>query len=74
MERPLLYYGRNGESLGALSDREFDIIRMQNRSFDWSAQIIPAATLTDLSKEAIDFALTSTDSPSSDATIRRWIT
>lgn len=50
------YYGRNGESLGALSDREFDIIRMQNRSFDWSAQIIPAATLTDLSKEAIDFA------------------
>lgn len=56
MERPLLYYGRNGESLGALSDREFDIIRMQNRSFDWSAQIIPAATLTDLSKEAIDFA------------------
>jgi ATP-dependent DNA helicase RecG len=50
------YYGRNGESLGALSDREFDIIRMQNRSFDWSAQIIPAATLADLSKEALDFA------------------
>lgn len=50
------YYGRNGESLGALSDREFDIIRIQNRSFDWSAQIIPAAILDDLSKEAIDFA------------------
>ena len=50
------YYGRNGESLGALSDREFDIIRMQNKAFDWSAQIIHAATLADLSKEAIDFA------------------
>ena len=50
------YYGRNGESLGALNDREFDIIRMQNKSFDWSAQIIPAATLGDLSKEAIDFS------------------
>lgn len=50
------YYGRNGESLGALSDREFDIIRMQNKAFDWSAQIIHAATLADLSKEAIDFS------------------
>lgn len=50
------YYGRNGESLGALSDREFDIIRVQNKSFDWSAQIIPTATLADLSKESIDFA------------------
>ncbi|HTN07954.1 RNA-binding domain-containing protein [Agriterribacter sp.] len=50
------YYGRNGESLGALSDREFDIIRMQNKAFDWSAQIIPMANLADLSKEAIDFS------------------
>ncbi|WP_152268037.1 RNA-binding domain-containing protein [Agriterribacter humi] len=50
------YYGRNGESLGALSDREFDIIRVQNKALDWSAQIIPIATLADLSKEAIDFA------------------
>ena len=49
-------YGRDGESLGALHDNERDRIKIQNTALDWSAQIIPGATLDDLSKEAIDFA------------------
>lgn len=50
------YYGRDGESLGALHDNERDRIKIQNSALDWSAQIIPNASLNDLSKEAIDFA------------------
>lgn len=49
-------YGRDGESLGALHDNEFEKIKLQNTSQDWSAQIIPNATIEDLSHEAIDFA------------------
>jgi ATP-dependent DNA helicase RecG len=50
------YYGRDGESLGALHDNERDRIRIQNVALDWSAQVISEATIDDLSKEAIDFA------------------
>jgi ATP-dependent DNA helicase RecG len=50
------YYGRDGESLGALHDNERDRIRIQNAALDWSAQVISEATIDDLSKEAIDFA------------------
>ncbi len=50
------YYGRDGESLGALHDNERDRIRIQNTALDWSASIIADATINDLSKEAIDFA------------------
>ncbi len=50
------YYGRDGESLGALNQYEFDRIRSQIASQDWSAQLIKTATIEDLSKEAIDFA------------------
>lgn len=50
------YYGRDGESLGALHDNERDKIRIQNTALDWSAQIVNEATLNDLSREAIDFA------------------
>lgn len=49
-------YGWDGESLGALHDNERDRIKIQNTASDWSAQIIPTATIYDLSKEAIDFA------------------
>lgn len=49
-------YGRDGESLGALHDNERDRIKIQNTVRDWSAQIIPDATLNDLSQEAIKFA------------------
>lgn len=50
------YYGRDGESLGALHDNERDRIKIQNTALDWSAQIIPDGSINDLSKEAIDFA------------------
>jgi ATP-dependent DNA helicase RecG len=50
------YYGRDGESLGALHDNERDRIRIQNTALDWSAQVISEATIDDLSKEAIGFA------------------
>ena len=47
-------YGRDGESLGGLNDNELRQITSQNT--DWSAKIIPEATLEDLDPEAIDFA------------------
>jgi len=50
------YYGRDGESLGALNQREYDLIRTQNGANDWSVQIIPDATINDLMPEAIAFA------------------
>ena len=46
------YYGRNGESLGALSMEEQDRIRKQEKQ-DWSRQIVPGATLAHLDPEAI---------------------
>ena len=47
------YYGRDGESLGALNSEEYDRIRKQNVHEDWSAQIIDTANIGDLSEEAI---------------------
>ena len=49
-------YGRDGESLGALSDIEYDLIKSQTRLQDWSAKIIDAASIEDLSDEAIQLA------------------
>ena len=46
------FYGRNGESLGALSVEEIDRIRGQEKK-DWSKQTIPEAKLEHLNKEAI---------------------
>ncbi|WBM75430.1 RNA-binding domain-containing protein [Saprospira grandis] len=47
------WYGRDGESLGALNLNELENIRNQNKSYDWSAQIIEQATLDDLDPAAI---------------------
>lgn len=47
------YYGRDGESLGALNIHELETIRKQNDRLDWSAQICEAATINDLDEEAI---------------------
>lgn len=47
------YYGREGQSLGALSLQEIEQIRGQALSFDWSAQIIKDATIEDLDSDAI---------------------
>jgi len=50
------YYGRDGESLGALNIAEIEKIRKQATLYDWSAQIIKGATIDDLSTEAIELA------------------
>ena len=47
------WYGRDGESLGALNLNELENIRNQNKTYDWSAQIIEQATLDDLDPAAI---------------------
>lgn len=46
------FYGRNGESLGALSVEELDRIRGQEKK-DWSKQIVPNADISSLSPSAI---------------------
>ena len=49
------FYGRNGESLGALSVEELDRIRGQEKK-DWSKQLIEDATLDRLDKNAVTLA------------------
>lgn len=49
------YYGRNGESLGALSIEEQDRIRGQEKK-DWSKQIILGASIDHLDRDAISLA------------------
>lgn len=51
------FYGRNGESLCALSIEELDRIRGQEKK-DWSKQIIDGATIDYLNREAISIART----------------
>ena len=50
------YYGRDGESLGALSIQEIESIRHQVGHPDWSAEICSEATLADLDEEALKIA------------------
>lgn len=50
------YYGRDGEELVPLNLDEFERIRAQATSQDWSAVIIPSATIEDLDEEAIRVA------------------
>ena len=49
------FYGRNGESLGALSVEEIDRIRGQEKK-DWSKQIVLGAAIKHLDKNAIKLA------------------
>lgn len=50
------YYGRDNESLSPLNIEEIERIRSQATREDWSAVIIPEATLDDLDEEAIVLA------------------
>jgi ATP-dependent DNA helicase RecG len=50
------WYGRDGESIGALNIAELEFIRNQNKANDWSAQIVESAHISDLSEEAIQQA------------------
>ncbi|MBF2052719.1 MAG: putative DNA binding domain-containing protein [Candidatus Sericytochromatia bacterium] len=47
------FYARSGESLGSLGYDKQDAIRNQTLALDWSAQIVPGATLADLDAEAL---------------------
>lgn len=47
------YYGRDGESLQGLSIEKLERIRMQAAAKDWSAEILPEASLADLDPAAI---------------------
>jgi len=47
------YYGRDGEELGPLNLEEIERIRAQSTVDDWSAVIVPDASLADLDEEAL---------------------
>lgn len=51
------YYGRDNESLVALNLHEIELIRAQaNAREDWSAEVIPGASIDDLDSKAIAVA------------------
>lgn len=50
------YHGRDGEALGALNLEEIERIRAQSTVEDWSAVIVPDATLADLDEQALAVA------------------
>jgi len=47
------YYGRDGESLSPLNISEMERIRSQTTHQDWSAFVLPEATIKDLDEKAI---------------------
>ncbi|WP_280553454.1 RNA-binding domain-containing protein [Halomonas sp. 25-S5] len=47
------YHARAGESLGSLGLDKLDEIRQQTLAQDWSAQLVPAASLADLDEAAL---------------------
>jgi ATP-dependent DNA helicase RecG len=49
------WYGREGESLGALSVEELDRLRMQTHP-DWSQQLIERSSIAHLDKDAVQVA------------------
>ncbi len=50
------YYARNGESLGPLDLNKLDEIRQQDAGDDWSAAVLPKATLDHLDGDALTAA------------------
>jgi ATP-dependent DNA helicase RecG len=70
------YYARAGESLTALGVDKLDEIRQQTLSNDWSAQIVPNATVADLDSAAVEKAKDSFirkhANRMSEADVRRW--
>lgn len=50
------YYGRAGESLGPLGQEKLDEIRSQTLATDWTAQIVPDASMADLDEQALKVA------------------
>ncbi len=52
------FYGRDGESIGALNPEEYERIRAQAARRDWSAEIVSEATLNEIDPEALSVART----------------
>lgn len=50
------YYARNGESLGPLDLNKLDEIRQQDAGDDWSAVVLPKATIDHLDQDALTAA------------------
>lgn len=50
------YYARAGESLTSLGLDKLDEVRGQTLTQDWTAQVVPAATLADLDADAVSRA------------------
>lgn len=50
------YYARAGESLTSLGLDKLDEIRQQTIAIDWSAQVVPTATVADLDETALSKA------------------
>lgn len=50
------YYARNGESLSPLDLNKLDQIRHQDAGEDWSAAVVPNATIDDLDDDALSAA------------------
>lgn len=50
------FYAREGESLGALGMDKQDEIRSQSKASDWSAEIVPEASISDLDSKALQSA------------------
>jgi len=50
------YYGRAGESLGPLGQDKLDEIRSQTLATDWTAQVVPDASIDDLDPQALRVA------------------
>ncbi len=70
------YYGRDDEDLGPLNIEEFERIRAQANSDDWSAAIIPDSTIHDLDENAIIVARANFKNkfPEKAAEVDRWDT
>lgn len=46
-------YGRDGESLGGLNDREYELIKANSTRIDWTKELVKGATYQDLDQAAI---------------------
>lgn len=67
-------FGRDGESLGGLNDWEYETIRAQIKTEDWTAAVLPEATIHDLDARAIAKAREEyvTKNPKLSAEIAAW--
>ena len=68
------WFGRDGESVGALNIQELEQIRSQEKIADWSANIVSKAKISDLLPEAIAVARTNykTKNPKLTSDIDSW--